>query len=105
MFIIRQDDILKTYIPTKYRGIDPVTKEYGKLYEKIEEVVPFPSTNDSINKINKLINTMRKTGRTGVHADNANKKFTILDVDSDYIIRKQYNLREWFDTSINKLKW
>ena len=48
---------------------------------------------------------MRKTGREGIHPTNANKKFTILEVDEDHIIRKEYTLDKWFNNSINKLEW
>ena len=105
MFIIQQEDIVKINIPVKYRGINPNTGKYGDLHEKLEDVIPFPSTKESINEINRLINTMRKTGREGIHPDNANKKFTILDVDDDNIIRNKYSLDEWFDNSKNKLEW
>lgn len=101
MFIIQQDDFVKENIPTKYRG----NNEKHTLKDKINECIPFPSTKESINEINKLINTMRKTGREGIYPENSNKKFTILDVDEDYIIRKQYSLKEWFNNSINKLEW
>lgn len=105
MFIIQQDDIVKTLIPTKFRGMNLETGKYGELKENIMDVNPFPSTSESINEINRIINTMRKTGREGIHPDNANKKFTILDVDEDCIIRRKYSLKEWFDSSINKLEW
>ena len=105
MFIIQQEDIVKTFIPTKFRGMNLETGKYGELKEKLEDVIPFPSTKESINEINRIINTMRKTGREGIHPDNANKKFTILDVDEDYIIRKKYSLKDWFNNSINKLEW
>lgn len=105
MFVIRQDDIVNASIPVKFRGMNPITGSYGELKESLEDIIPFPSTLESINEINKLINTMRKTGREGIHPTNANKKFTILDVDEDYIIRKQYSLKEWFNNSINKLEW
>ena len=101
MFIIQQDDIVKTNIPTKYRGSD----EKHILHDSINSVKPFPSNMESINEINKLINTMRKTGREGIYPDNKNKKFIILDVDEDNIIRKTYSLKEWFNKSINKLEW
>lgn len=105
MFIIQQEDIVKTFIPIKYRGINPETGKYGELKEKLEDVIPFSSTKESINEINRIINTMRKTGREGIHPTNSNKKFAILDVDEEYIIRKQYSLKEWFNNSINKIEW
>ena len=105
MFVIQQEDFVKTFIPIKYRGINLETNKYGELKEKLEDTIPFPSTLESINEINRLINTMRKTGREGIHPTNSNKKFTILDVDEEYIIRKQYSLKEWFNNSINKIEW
>lgn len=105
MFIIRQTDTVNESIPVKYRGINPETGKYGELKEKLEDVIPFSSTKESINEINRIINTMRKTGREGIHPTNSNKKFTILDVDEEYIIRKQYSLKEWFNNSINKIEW
>lgn len=101
MFIIQQDDFKRTDIPTKYRGSDPK----HVLHDSIYTVEPFPSTKESINEISKLINTMRKTGRDGIYPQNANKKFTILDVDQDKIIRKSWSLKEWFNSSINKLEY
>lgn len=107
MFIIRQEDLIYEDIPVKYRGRKGKSnKVWGDLEEDIKKVIPFQSTQESVDTINTLIRTMyKKSLETGENLTNLDKFITILDVDEEFNIRKVYPLSSWFNPKFNKLEW
>jgi len=106
MWVIRQDDMINVTIPVKFRGMKESGSDapWGMLHENIRDVIPFASTKENKKLIDNLIKAMYKKALSEEHLDNFNKLITVLDVDGDYHIMKEYPLSIWFDKS-NKLEW